>query len=107
SPTVARYGRIRTRRPLDPVPRSPHPKQARTDRRSRRLGTTPQPTSRQGRLAIHNRPRPRQAVWSLRESKEQKFPTANTRTAKDLFLYAPYRYLFGQRTPTSSEGQPC
>ena len=40
---LARHGRIRTRRPLDPVPRSPNPQQAKTDRRSRRLGTTPQP----------------------------------------------------------------
>ena len=39
----------------------PHPQQAKPDRGSRCLGTTPQQTSRQGRLAIHDRRRSRQA----------------------------------------------
>ena len=46
---------------LHPMPGSPHPQQARTDRGSRGLGTAPQQTSRQGRLAIHNRRRSHQA----------------------------------------------
>src|SRR5208337_2609290 len=36
-----------------------------TDPGSRRLGTTPQQTSRQGRLAIHNRRRPRQTRQAI------------------------------------------
>jgi hypothetical protein len=45
---LARHGRIRARRPLDPVPRSPHPRQGGSDRRSRRLGRAPKHPSRQG-----------------------------------------------------------
>ena len=43
------------------VPRSPHLRQDGSDRRNRRLGKAPQHPACQGRLAIHNRRRPRQA----------------------------------------------
>jgi hypothetical protein len=56
---LARHGRIRTRRSLKPVSGSPHPRQANPDQRNRRMGEKSQHASRQGRLAIHNRRRPR------------------------------------------------
>jgi hypothetical protein len=56
---LARHGRIRTRRSLIPMSGSTHPRQADPDPRNRRLGGRPQQASRQGRLAIHNRRRPR------------------------------------------------
>jgi hypothetical protein len=56
---LARYGRIRTRRSLDPVSGSPHPRQTNPHPRNCRMGATSQHASRQSRLAIHNRRRPR------------------------------------------------
>jgi hypothetical protein len=55
---LARHGRIRTRRSLNPVSGSPHPRQTNPHQRSRRMGGTSQHPSRQSRLAIHNRGRP-------------------------------------------------
>ena len=52
---------IRTRRPDFPVPRSAHPRPQNPHPRGRRLGQTPQPPPRQGRLALHHRRRPHQA----------------------------------------------
>src|SRR5271166_1084897 len=80
---LARHGRIRTRRPLNPVPRPTHPEQAGTDPGSRRLGTTPQQTSRQGRLAIHNRRRPRQT--------RQAIPSVRVTRATSYAFGAPYQ----------------
>ncbi len=51
---LAGHGRVRTRRPGVAVSRSPHPRQADPDGRSRRLAGPPQPTPHQSRLAIHH-----------------------------------------------------
>jgi len=51
---LARSGRVRTRRPNVPVPRSPHSRQTNPHRGNRRLGARPQCRPRQGRLAIHH-----------------------------------------------------
>ena len=53
------------------------------DRGSRRLGATPQQTSRQGRLAIHNRRRPRQARKALPSVRV----TRATRSLSDLTIH--------------------
>ena len=45
---------------LDPMSGSPHPKQTGSRQRSRGMAGQTQQTSRQGRLAIHNRGRPRE-----------------------------------------------
>ena len=55
------HGRIGNGCPLDPMPRSPHLRQDRSGRRSRRLAKAPQHPARQAGLAIQNRRRPRQA----------------------------------------------
>jgi hypothetical protein len=52
---LARHGRVRTRRSLNPVSGSPPPRQANPHQRSRRMGGRSQRASRQSRLAIHNR----------------------------------------------------
>ncbi len=54
---LARHGRIRTRRSLNPMSGSTHPRQTNPDRRSRRMAGQSQQPSRQSRLAIHNRGR--------------------------------------------------
>src|SRR5438552_11363977 len=51
---LARSGRVRTRRPNVPVPRSPHSQQTNPHRGNRRLGARPQCQPHQGRLAIHH-----------------------------------------------------
>ena len=51
---LARSGRVRTRRPNVPVPRSPHSRQTNPHRGNRRLGARPQCQPHQGRLAIHH-----------------------------------------------------
>jgi hypothetical protein len=56
---LARYGRIRTRRSLNPASGSPHPRQTNPHPRNCRMGATSQHASRQSRLAIHNCRRPR------------------------------------------------
>src|SRR5208282_5419545 len=58
---VARSGGVRTGGPLRPMPRSPHSKSTSPRTRGRRLGQTPQPAPRKGRLALHNRDRSHQA----------------------------------------------
>src|SRR5216684_3459783 len=45
---LARSGGVRTRRPILPVPRPPHPRQTNPHRRNRRLGARPQCTPHQG-----------------------------------------------------------
>ncbi len=62
---LARSGGIRTRRPVVPVPRSPHPRQTNPHRRNRRLGARPQCQSHQGQLALHNPQRPHQTQAPL------------------------------------------
>ena len=57
---LARSGGVRTRRPIVPVPRSPHPRQANPHRRSRRLGAGAKCQPHQGQLALHNVQSPRQ-----------------------------------------------
>src|SRR6266700_1434348 len=58
---LARHGRIRTRRSRVAMSGSPHRRQANPRPRSHRMAGPPQQASRQSRLAIHNRQRPRQA----------------------------------------------
>jgi hypothetical protein len=55
---LARHGRIRTRRSLNPVSGPPHPRQTNIEQRNRRMGGKSQHASRHSRLAIHNRRRP-------------------------------------------------
>src|SRR5208283_96623 len=73
---VARSGGVRTGGPLRPMPRSPHSKSTSPRTRGRRLGQTPQPAPRQGRLALHNRDRSHQAQApiprALDESADQR-----------------------------------
>jgi hypothetical protein len=51
---LARSGRIRARRSIVPMPRPPHPRQANSQRRNRRLAARPQRQSRQSQLVLHN-----------------------------------------------------
>ena len=62
---LARHGRIRTRRPVEPMSEPPHSRQAGPRKRSRRLGGPSQQASRKGRLAIHHRQRSREAQTAL------------------------------------------
>src|SRR5208282_2879256 len=62
---LARHGRIRTRRPVEPMSEPPHSRQADPRKRSRRLGGPPQQASCRGQLAIHHRRRPREAQEAL------------------------------------------
>jgi hypothetical protein len=55
---LARYGRVRTRRSVEPMSEPPHFRQADPHKRGRRLAGPPKQASRQSRLAIHDRPRP-------------------------------------------------
>src|SRR5271166_2269832 len=52
---LVRHGRIRTRRPVEPMSEPPHSRQADPRKRSRRLGGPSQQASRKGQLAIHHR----------------------------------------------------
>ena len=54
----ARHGRVGTRRSLNPVSGSPHPRQTNADQRNRRMAGKAQLKPRQSRLAIHSRRRP-------------------------------------------------
>src|SRR5208282_3949126 len=60
-----RHGRIRTRRPVEPMSEPPHSRQADPRKRSRRLAGPSQQASRKGQLAIHHRRRPRKAQEAL------------------------------------------
>ena len=51
---LAQSGGVGTRRPIVPMPGSPHPRETHPRRGSRRLGARPQRQSRQGQLALHN-----------------------------------------------------
>jgi hypothetical protein len=51
---LARSGGVRTRRPIVPVSRPPHPRQANSHRGSGRLGARAKYQSHQGQLALHN-----------------------------------------------------
>src|SRR5208337_903357 len=62
---LARHGRIRTRRPVEPMSEPPHSRQADPRKRSRRLGRPSQQASRKGQLAIHHRRCPREAQKAL------------------------------------------
>ena len=62
---LARHGRIRTRRARVAVSGSPHRRQANPRPRSQRMAGPPQQAPRQGRLAIQNRRRPRQAEETI------------------------------------------
>jgi DDE superfamily endonuclease len=62
---LARSRRVRTRRSIFPVPRSPHTGQANPHRRDRCLGARPKCKPHHRRLALHNHQRPHQAQASL------------------------------------------
>src|SRR5208337_2755711 len=62
---LARHGRIRTRRPVEPMSEPPHSRQADPRKRSRRLGGPSQQASRKGQLTIHHRRCPREAQKAL------------------------------------------
>ena len=56
---LARHGGIGARRSCNPMPRSPHPRQGNADKGGRCLAGRSQHALHEGRLAIHNRRRPR------------------------------------------------
>src|SRR5271166_3080750 len=62
---LARHGRIRTRRSVEPMSQPPHSRQADPRKRSRRLAGPSKQASRKGQLAIHHRRRPRKAQEAL------------------------------------------
>jgi hypothetical protein len=63
--SLPKDGRVRTRRPLNPVPGSPYPQQTKTDRGNCRLAGQSKQNSRQSRLAIHNPRRPCQTQKAI------------------------------------------
>jgi hypothetical protein len=62
---LARHGRIRTRRPVEPMSEPAHSRQADPPTRGRGLAGPSQQTSCKGRLAIHHRRRPRETQEAL------------------------------------------
>src|SRR5208283_109273 len=107
---VARSGGVRTGGPLRPMPRSPHSKSTSPRTRGRRLGQTPQPAPRQGRLALHNRDRSHQAqapipraldesadygAADIAETQDAKRPPAHVVTDRLLPSAAAQRRVLG------------
>jgi hypothetical protein len=62
---LARHGRIRTRRPVRPMPGSTHSRQANARKRGRRLVGPTKQTSRKSRLTVHHQRRPRQTQEAI------------------------------------------
>jgi hypothetical protein len=62
---LAGHGRVRTQCAVKTMPGPANPRQTDADPRGRRMAAEPQQKARQGRLAVHQRGRPRQAQAAL------------------------------------------